>query len=180
MAHPRPWLLFAALAVPFGCSSSASTPRDKAEQAPVVLPSEEGHPASEEKVVRLYGKTLGEAESISLDALLAAPDTYAGKNVIVRGVVQRACTRKGCWAELATSRAEGAKRCRVTFKDYSFFVPTDSAGSSARLEGVVEVATVEPAMVAHLEEEGARFASKSETGEAREVRIVASGIELWR
>ncbi len=112
--------------------------------------------------------------------MLEQPEQFAGKSVIVEGEVRRACSRKGCWMELSTSKDAAAPGCRVTFKDYGFFVPTDSAGSSARVEAAVEVARLEPSHVAHLEREGATFAKKAADGSAQEVRLVATGVELWR
>jgi hypothetical protein len=82
--------------------------------------------------------------------------------------------------ELAESTQEGTPGCRVTFKNYGFFVPTNSAGSRARVQGQVEVETLPAASVRHYEEEGAVFAGKQPDGTAREVRLVASGVELWR
>jgi hypothetical protein len=68
----------------------------------------------------------------------------------------------------------------VTFKDYGFFVPLDSAGSTAKVQGTVEVKTVAATEVEHLESEGAKFAGKQPDGTAREVRMVATGVELRR
>lgn len=116
----------------------------------------------------------------SLAGVLEQPEQFAGKTVVVEGEVRRACSRKGCWMELSTTKDAAAPGCRVTFKDYGFFVPTDSAGSSARVEATVEVARLEPSHVAHLEREGATFARKGPDGSAQEVRLVASGVELWR
>jgi hypothetical protein len=82
--------------------------------------------------------------------------------------------------ELSEALDPALPGCRVTFKDYGFFVPLDSAGSKARVQGTVEVTQVGPDQVAHLESEGAHFASKQPDGTAREVRLVASGVELWR
>jgi hypothetical protein len=82
--------------------------------------------------------------------------------------------------ELADGAGPELPGCRVTFKDYGFFVPTDSAGSRARVEARVLVASLDPAIVSHMESEGAHFASKDAQGGAREVRLVASGVELWR
>ncbi len=82
--------------------------------------------------------------------------------------------------ELGDSQDPAAPGCRVTFKDYGFFVPTDSAGSKARVEANVETATLKPEMVAHLEQEGGHFPSKAADGSAQEVRLVATGVELWR
>ena len=115
-----------------------------------------------------------------LAEVLKAPETFAGKTVLVEGHVRKACSRKGCWMELAESADPKAEGCRVTFKDYGFFVPTDSAGSEALVEGTLEVATVKARHVEHLEEEGASFSDKQSDGTAREVRLVATGVELRR
>lgn len=112
--------------------------------------------------------------------VLASPAAFKDKSVVVEGKVRRACSRKGCWMELASSTEPSAPGCRVTFKDYGFFVPTDSAGSSARVEANVEVAKLEPRYVEHMEQEGAHFANKQPDGSAEEVRLVATGVELWR
>ena len=120
------------------------------------------------------------APSQPLAGVLEKPEQFAGKNVVVEGEVRRACSRKGCWMELSASKDAAAPGCRVTFKDYGFFVPTDAAGSKARVEAAVEVARLEPSHVAHLEREGATFAKKAPDGSAQEVRLVATGVELWR
>jgi hypothetical protein len=127
---------------------------------------------------KTYGQALAPATPITVASLLAKPET-AG-TVTVEGSVRKACTRKGCWMELAESPKEGTPGCRVTFKNYGFFVPTDSAGSRARVQGVVEVETLPASSVRHYEEEGAVFANKQPDGTAKEVRLVATGVELWR
>ena len=137
-------------------------------------------PAADPAPSRTFGAPLARTDETALAALLAHPDGYADRTISVEGQVRKACTRRGCWMELATSDAEGTPGCRVTFKDYGFFVPTDSAGARARVQGVVELATVPAPRVRHLEEEGAVFAGKQPDGSAREVRIVATGVELWR
>jgi hypothetical protein len=73
-----------------------------------------------------------------------------------------------------------APSCRVTFKDYGFFVPTDSAGSQAKVQGSLTIDTVPSERVAHLESEGAKFADKNPDGSANELHLVATGVELWR
>jgi hypothetical protein len=129
---------------------------------------------------RVFGAPLGAAPHKNLDTVLKYPGRFADVPVAVDGHVRRACSKKGCWMELATSKDPGAPACRVTFKDYGFFVPTDSAGTTARLEGTVILRRVEKKLVEHLEAEGATFASKGDDGTADEVRIVATGVELSR
>jgi hypothetical protein len=82
--------------------------------------------------------------------------------------------------ELAVDASENAPRCRVTFENYGFFVPKDSAGSHALLEGTVQVTQVKSDAVQHYEAEGAQFPGKHADGSAREVRLVATGVELER
>src|SRR5687768_4276463 len=77
---------------------------------------------------RTFGAPLGAAPRENLDSVLSEPSAHAGKTMKVDGHVRRACTKKGCWMELAVSADPAAPSCRVTFKDYGFFVPTDSAG----------------------------------------------------
>ena len=107
-----------------------------------------------------------------LSAVLSKPED--GKNVLVEGVVRRACSQMGCWMELAP--AEGGAGVRVTFKDYGFFVPTDSAGAKARVHGTIKVAELSAAQAEHLRAEGGSMSA----GNQREVRLVATGVELRR
>jgi hypothetical protein len=74
----------------------------------------------------------------------------------------------------------GEDACRVTFKDYAFFVPTDSAGAQVKIQGRLDTREVEAAAVDHLEAEGARFRNKKADGSATEVRLIASAVELTR
>jgi hypothetical protein len=108
----------------------------------------------------------------TLSAVLAKPED--GKKVLVEGVVRRACSQMGCWMELAPP--EGGPGMRVTFKDYGFFVPTDSAGAKARVQGTVKVAQLSEAQAEHLRAEGGSMSA----GAQREVRLVATGVELRR
>ncbi len=128
---------------------------------------------------KLYGSALSpELKPVSLTEVLNKPKDYEGKTVHVDAKVRRACSQKGCWMELAEGPADKPATCRVTFKDYGFFVPTDSAGAEARLEGVVKLKKVSADHVQHMEQEGATFADKHPDGSASEVALVATGVEL--
>ncbi|MEZ4375552.1 MAG: DUF4920 domain-containing protein [Polyangiaceae bacterium] len=128
---------------------------------------------------KLYGDALNpELKPVSLTEVLQKPADYEGKTVHVDAKVRRACSQKGCWMELAEGPQDKPATCRVTFKDYGFFVPTDSAGAEARLEGVVKLKKVTADHVQHMEQEGATFANKDPDGSAQEVALVATGVEL--
>lgn len=112
-----------------------------------------------------------DAKPAPLSRVLAAPKD--GQVVLVEGVIRRACEQRGCWMELAPK--DGGDGVRVTFKDYGFFVPTDSAGAQARVAGTLKVSTLTADQVAHLKSEGAQVKA-----DGREVQLVATGVELRR
>ncbi len=114
---------------------------------------------------------------MTLAELLAKPRAHDGKTVRVEGQVRKACQKKGCWMELAEG-PQGAG-VRVTFKDYGFFVPLDSEGASARVEGAVKVTELAESMAKHYEAEGA-LVPRGDDGKPREVQLVATGVELRR
>jgi hypothetical protein len=147
------------------------TPRPRVLPGPLGSgPSAKGH----------YGAPFTAAPQQQLSQVLANPDAYKEQALTVTGVVRRVCQRKGCWMELATAASDTALRCRIRFKDYGFFVPTDAQGAKAKVEGVLMVNRVTAARVKHLEEEGALFDSKNADGSANETQLVASAVELER
>ena len=163
----------------------AGTPPPAGAQKPAATKTEEPchhpPPPAEAKPATGWTLTRGEplkgAPEVTLTGLLAKPQEHEGKLVRVEGLVRRACEKKGCWMELAT--AEKGTGVRVTFKDYGFFVPLDSAGSTARVEGVVQVKELTEATAKHYESEGATV-PRGGDGKPREVQLVATGVELRR
>ena len=123
----------------------------------------------------LRGAPVPAGAATPLAEVLAAPDRFAGKPLIVEGVVTRACKMEGCWMQLAPST--GQDGMRVTFKDHAFFVPLNSAGMRARAEGVVQVKKHSKAQADHLVAEGAKLERDADGG-ATEVSFLASGVEL--
>jgi Domain of unknown function (DUF4920) len=170
LLHPRRFgWCFAALATIFGCQSKTRVVHESgAEMDPSSAP-----------VVR-FGSRLTVTPTHPISEVLANPTAFTERTLQVEGHVRRACSRRGCWMELATGPEDALPGCRVTFKDYGFFVPTDAAGAQARVEGNLFVRRVGPAKVAHYEAEGARFPDKAPDGSANELQFVATGVELTR
>lgn len=117
------------------------------------------------------GEAIGKAEKASLAKVLDDPAKFAGRKVMVEGFVVRSCTARGCWAELAPDK-EG-KSVRVTMKDSSFFIPLQSAGAQARVEGVFSVKALGKEHVDH-------STKNNEDKPETEISFEASGIELRR
>jgi hypothetical protein len=101
---------------------------------------------------------------------------YSGKTVKTEGVVSAVCQGSGCWMTLKS----GDRSVRVTFKDYGFFVPMDSAGATAVMEGVFNVKTISEATAKHYASETAGGKPDAIKGDQKELSFVASGVELLR
>ncbi len=140
-------------------------------QAPV------GSPPTSKTIQR--GERLKGLAPVELAKLLTAPKSFDGKDVALQATVRKACTRKGCWMELAPDAAAGSAGVRVTFKDYGFFVPLDSAGSLAKVEGQVKVTQLSKEKAEHYASEGATV-PKDKDGNYNEVQLVAVAVELER
>ena len=143
------------------------TDKDKTEAIPTAGVLKRGAPLS------------SNAKKVSLAEVLAAPDKYKNQNVRVEGVVVRSCKMEGCWLELAPD--ENSKSVRVNMKDHSFFVPLNSAGAKATVEGTVAVKSLSKQQVDHLiEEDGAKFDSRNADGTVTEVSFLATGVKLTK
>lgn len=158
-------------------SVSAFAQMEKKEK---VMPTEKDKTeAIPTNAVLKRGAAIGKSKKVSLAKVLKNPAKYAGKTVRVEGVIVRSCKMEGCWMELAPSK--DAKSVRVKMKDHAFFIPLDSAGASAKAEGVFSVKTLSKEEVKHLvEEDGAKFDNINPDGTVTEISFVANGVELTR
>lgn len=120
-----------------------------------------------------YGATLPEnGNPISLGELIGNSDKYQDQEVMVETRIAKVCQKKGCFF-LAT---EGASSARINFKDYSFFIPTDSGGKTVTLVGVFSRSPISKEQAEH-------FAADLGEAEAPatggfEYSIVASAVRL--
>ena len=136
-------------------------------------------PSKETGGVIVRGEKIDGKATVALAELLKSPSLHDGKTVLVEGAVRKACERKGCWMELASSVQDKGPGVRVTFKDYGFFVPVDSAGARAKVKGQVKLAELSEETAKHYESEGA-LVPRGPDGKPREVQLVATGVELRR
>ena len=88
-------------------------------------------------------------EPVALAALVEDHTEYAGKSVAITARVSEVCQKKGCFF----IAQDGATTVRVSFKDYSFFVPTDISGRDVTLVGKLRQVELTEEQAAHLEED---------------------------
>ncbi len=68
----------------------------------------------------------------NLEAVFAQLQPADTVMVKVKTVINEVCAKKGCWVEVPVGQDQAA---RVTFKDYSFFLPRNSQGKEVILSG---------------------------------------------
>lgn len=173
-----PWLTAVLLLA--GCKGEGPAPEAAGSAAVAVTAKPAPATAAATGKTSVHGSAISPGHEVALAKVLANPREFEGKTVTVSGDVRRVCKKMGCWMELATDKTETAPGCRVFFGAHQFFVPKDSDGSHARVQGEVQVKQVDAAFVEHLEQEGASFKTKNADGTADEVRLVATGVELTR
>lgn len=122
----------------------------------------------------VFGEPPTLTEATPLAALLAAPEDYAERNVLVRAEVAEVCQKKGCWTILR----DGEAFVRVRFAGYAFFVPKDSAGRTASAQGQLTVRTLSEREARHYASETAGGDPAAIDGPQREVGFLATGIRL--
>ena len=69
--------------------------------------------------------------AMGLRELVGNSDEYLDKEVLVTTRIAKVCQKKGCFFVAQ----DGDATARVTFKDYGFFIPTDSGGKTVTLAG---------------------------------------------
>jgi hypothetical protein len=91
----------------------------------------------QKKEASAEGKFFG--EKITADNAVSLPDfmkTLGDKDSVqvkISADIQECCQKKGCWMKV--DKGDGSSM-RVSFKDYAFFVPTNSAGKKAIMDGI--------------------------------------------
>jgi len=89
------------------------------------------------------------AKSASLESLLDNPDDYLDTSVRVEARISQVCQKKGCFM-IATA---GDHAVRISFRDYSFFVPTDTGGKTVTLTGTLIERVLSEEQAAHFRQD---------------------------
>lgn len=120
-----------------------------------------------------YGAPLpADAEPVPLAAAIAHAETEGRFEGTLEGRITQVCRRKGCFVVLA----DDAMHARVVFRDYAFFVPTDTPPGPAVAHGTLEAMELDGARADHYAADAGE--ARPAGGPLREWRLVATGIEL--
>jgi len=132
-----------------------------------------------EVITNTYG------EAISTDGALALSildEQIADKDSVVltlKGTIEETCKMKGCWMKV---QDENGVSTRVTFKDYGFFVPKDSAaGKEVVFSGVARRKITDVATLRHYAEDAGKTQEEIDAimEPKEEIEFVANGVVIY-
>jgi hypothetical protein len=147
--------------------------------APVVAGEKEvvrlSEPVAATDTYEFFGAMLPEeATPISLAQLVENDDKYQDQEILLATRIAKVCQKKGCFF----IAQEGANTARVSFKDYGFFIPSDSGGKEVVLLGTFSRKSVSKEEAEHYAADlGEKAVSKPERFE---YSIVASAVKIPR
>jgi len=120
-----------------------------------------------------FGAPVVSAESaIPLDELVGAGEEYLGREITLTTRIARVCRKKGCFF----IARDGNAVARITFKDYGFFIPTDSAGKEVLLNGTFERRDLTEAQAKHYRKDLGEAPGAAAGGS--EYHIVATAVRI--
>ena len=124
------------------------------------------------------GITVGE-KPLSLAEAIKDPAKFAGKTIRLEAPITGVCQAKGCWMNLGKPDANGNPPVFVKFKDYGFFMPKDSSGRTAIVEGTMSFKQETVAETKHyLEDAGKHDEAKKVTAGRKILSFMASGVAI--
>lgn len=126
----------------------------------------------------IYGEALTLSEVTNVSTILANPEEFVGKKVLIEGAVLEVCQMKGCWIDVAGDM-EGT-RLKAQAEDDVIVFPQTSIGKTFLVEGeIYEInLTKEEAIEMakhHAEEMGVEFDPSTVTGPETRYQIKVAG-----
>ncbi|MEQ8525618.1 DUF4920 domain-containing protein [Gracilimonas sp.] len=140
-----------------------------AQETEVVRLSE---PVQVTETHEVFGSEIDEwSEARSLASIIESEEDISGKEVTLETQVAKVCQKKGCFF---VANQDGYS-ARITFKDYGFFIPTDSQGKTVKLVGTFNVKELSEEQAKHYAEDAGEDADAI-NGPQKEYSIVATSI----
>jgi len=124
-----------------------------------------------------YGDLINEESVLTTAEMVSkveAEGTFEGK---ISGEIKEVCTKKGCWFAMELPNGQSM---RVTFKDYGFFIPTNSQGFPIVMDGVATLSETDVETLRHFAEDQGKSKEEVEaiTEPKKEITFEATGVVI--
>jgi len=80
-----------------------------------------------------FGEQVDESKLVKISTLLKSPKNYLDKKVTVSGAIVGVCSKRGCWAELASDAK--FEKLRIKVRDGDMVFPMTAKGKTALATG---------------------------------------------
>lgn len=112
---------------------------------------------TEDSPTGYFGEKITEDGAIDASELLTMLKEGDSVFVKVRGKINECCQKKGCWMDVDLGNG---KSMVVRFKDYEFFVPKNSAGYTAIMEGYAKLEVQDVEWLRHKAQDAGKSAEE--------------------
>lgn len=82
-----------------------------------------------------YGEKIEQMSAVAAADIRGRLESVDSVEVQLEGIITDVCKKKGCWMKIDMGNGESLT---VRFKDYGFFVPVESQGKIAVIDGVLK------------------------------------------
>ncbi len=107
-----------------------------------------------EVVFAFYGDTITTGGANAMADVAQMVSETGTVNAKIEGTITSCCQKKGCWMKMDVAGYN--EPIRVTFKDYGFFVPLNSASNWAVVEGKAYLDTTSVETLRHYAEDAGK------------------------
>ncbi|OOG74880.1 DUF4920 domain-containing protein [Algoriphagus sp. A40] len=124
-----------------------------------------------------YGNIIEVEKVASTSEMVSAVEAQGTFNGKISGEIKEVCTKKGCWFSM---ELPGGESMRVTFKDYGFFLPTNSQGFPIVMEGVATLTETDVETLRHYAEDQGKSKEEVEaiTEPEKKISFEATGVKI--
>lgn len=154
------------------CKNSTKQAEEKSENQTSV---EVAEAQAQEPEINYYGDTIDMEGAVEAEKLMAMMEGQDSLPVKLMGTVNSSCQKKGCWMKMDLGDGQ---EMRVSFRDYSFFVPKNLGGQTAVVEGYAYVDTIDVAFLKHLAEDAGKSQEEIDAINEPEISVnyLANGV----
>ena len=159
--------ILAALVVLFSCEGNKNSQENDTQIEEVVSTAKSN----------LFGYEFDGEDAIDAMQFIADNQDKDSISIKLSGEITSVCQMKGCWMTMNV----GDEELRITFKDYGFFVPKNSSGNEAIIEGVLHKKLVDVEILKHYAADAGQSEEEIEAITEPKLQFVfeASGVIIY-
>lgn len=131
-------------------------------------------PVMQNNEIEVFGAEMNLEKAVGAISLTnAILDSGNDNELFIQAKVNKVCQKKGCFF----IAIDGDNSARVTFKDYGFFIPTNSTGKEVVFRGILSEKILSEDQAKHFAEDAGE-SSEEIVGEQKEYSIIATSVMI--